>query len=169
MMPPLTCAYSATEQQTWHFRDSLPVTRDDEDAAWARVDGSRTWWRDLPPLVTEGDILALRELGKRVHYVYMTGRVNNSNGTFAQTKTWLRLHGLPLGPLVMQGDKAKGVAALGGQAVGVLDDKPAALVALRDAGAPVWAMERPYNAWVGGLKRVDSVAEFAAVMMGTLR
>lgn len=160
-------AVSASEQPTWYFRDSLPVTRADEDAVWAHIDASDKWWRGLPSLVTDGDMVALRELRKRVFFVYMTGRVSKGNGTYTQTKQWLQMNGLPDGALVMQGNKAKGVASLGGAVIGVIDDKPASLEALRDMGAPVVAMNRPYNAHVE-VPRVDSLVEFAAYVVGRL-
>lgn len=163
----LAAAAPCTEQATWRFRDSLPITRKDEDAAWAEIDASLSFWRSLPVIASFGDILALRELARRVRLVYMTGRIDRGNRTFAQTRNWLARNGFPRGELVMQGDKAKGVAMLGGAVVGVLDDKPAALEALRVAGAPVSAMDRPYNAHVD-VPRVASVAEWVAQVAGRI-
>lgn len=154
-------------QKTWHFRDSLPITRKDEDAVWAEIDASRSFWRGLPVIATEGDILALHELVRKVRLVYMTGRIDHGNRTYAQTKNWLIRNRFPVGGLVMQGDKAQGVAMLGGTVVGVLDDKPSALEALSAAGAPVTAMDRPYNSHVD-VPRVASVAEWAAQVVGRL-
>lgn len=157
----------ATAQQTWYFRDSLPITRADEDAVWAYIDGSRTFWRDLRPILDADDRLALRDLAKVARIIYMTGRLDAGNLTLAQTHGWLNLNGLPHGPVILNPDKVDGVAALGRMArvVGIIDDKPATLEAMRDAGAPVTAMDRPYNAHVSGVPRVTSVAAFAAECM----
>lgn len=161
---PVPCA----EQKTWRFRDSLPITRADEDAVWAKIDTSRSFWFLLPSLVGEVDRVTLTALRREAHIVYMTGRQDAGNRTYAQTKAWLQAYSLPSGSLVMQGDKAQGVAALGDSVIGVIDDKPSELESLRDAGAPVLACARPYNAHVEGVPRVASVGEFAEEMLSRL-
>ena len=153
-------AIPCSAQQTWNFRDSLPVTRNDERAVWAEIDASHTFWAELPVVATEEDRIALHRRARRAGLVYMTGRLDRGNRTFAQTKHWLIGHGFPLGELVMQGDKARGVATLGGTVIGIVDDKPDALETLVAAGEPVTALTRPYNEHVL-VPRVAAVAEWA--------
>lgn len=159
-------AVPGMEQKAWRFRDSLPITRKDEDAAWRHIDASATFWAGLPSLLTPQDTLSLLYLSRLVRLVYMTGRREAGNNVVAQTLAWLGRHNLPGGEVILEPDKAKGVAALGDGIIGIIDDKPAALEALRDLGMPVTAMDMVYNRHVTGVPRVASVGEWAREMLG---
>ena len=162
-------AIPQAEQTTWRFRDSLPITRKDEDAVWDYIDGSPTFWLTVPALVTPGDAIALHRLAQRARIVYMTGRRDMGNQVHNQTAIWLRRALLPYGKVILEPDKVKGVAALDGAVIGVIDDRPAALDALRDAGVLVTAMDRLYNRHVTGMPRVTRVCEWVDSLLSLLR
>lgn len=140
--------HSNGQQKTWLF-DS-PAT--DIARAWARVDESKRWWLDLPPLVTEPEVYDLGRLARDVRFVYMTGREDRGNDTLEQTTRWLKMMGLPQGAVILEGDKVRGVGNMqrsGVDVIAVIDDRPRTLTRLAhdlgSTGLPVFARRWAYN------------------------
>lgn len=149
---------SGGTQPTWNF----DAPRGAVAAAWRVVDDSLYFWRNLLPLATWQERLAMQHLAQSADFLYVTGREDRGNNTRGQTIQWLYEGGFPQGTVVLDGDKrsvASGIVNL----IGVIDDKPDNLLDLSAGGYPVYAMSWPYNRHVK-VPTVTSVAEFCALM-----
>jgi hypothetical protein len=160
------------DQPTWSFKNCL--TDEQQDEIWGEIFSSPTFWEELAPICTPSEIRLMALLGHRrdVELMYLTNRTGVE--VERQTQRWLREHGFPWGELAFTRDKAaflKGCAetkygpgvSLRSVVLGVLEDAPANIEAMRAVGAPVYTMSRPYNLGLDGL-RVSTVREFCEAM-----
>lgn len=155
-------------QLTWEFQATGPeISR-----AWAEVDGSKTFWQELRPLMSESDVDDFRYLTRNVHPVYMTSRKDAGNDTQGQTERWLRMMGMPQGVVILESDKAtavkQGVEGTNGEfveVVGFLDDSPTTVNKMCDVlrAGKVHIRDWSYNrdAVTHRAVRVSSLGEFA--------
>lgn len=143
-------------QLTWHPAD---LTEAQDAEVWRAIEASDSFWRNLDPVITHGDILDLRAIERAgvADFVYVTARHRWAR---SQTLVWLARHGLPAGRLHMTGDKAPVLAKYPGL-VGFLDDSPHGVATLHAAGAPVYVRDWPYNRDLSAaVPRVGGVGEY---------
>jgi hypothetical protein len=145
--------WSTKDQDTWHFDFHV-------DPVWAAVEKSPSFWYDLKPLASGHDVRAMQWAAERCEILYVTAR----RGLAAERQTWpwLRDQGFPPGQLHFAGGKiGKGpsLEPYRERIVGVLEDSPANIAALRADGFPVTVRRWKYNHSLPG-PEVTSIAQF---------
>ena len=152
--------HSSGAQREWGFGGY--GTEEQRTAIWKNLTASPDFWLKLPTLLTLGDLLAMAQLHRRgVEFVYLSSRPKTAA---EQTEQWLRNIAVPRGRLkVVSGDKWLEVLLLQDGLLGVLEDDPRELLALRDCELPVFKMDWPYNRFILA-PRVSSVAEFCDIV-----
>ena len=147
-------------QKTWDFA----APQRSVNKVWKAVDASRSFWYNLPSLLTREEVLEVREhvdaLG--AHALYLTGREDRGNGTLRQTREWLDAFDFPMGKVVINARDKRGIIeSMGQRVLGIIDDKPSTVEDLHAHGYPVYVRDWQYNRDLGfDVPRVSTVAEF---------
>lgn len=150
--------WSTAEQKTWKFDFHV-------DPVWQEIDRIDCFWTSLAPINLGATLDALYKLDERANIIYATGRQGSSAA--AQTVQWLKNWRFPQGLLFMAEPKTDKLPILvphKHQIIGVIDDKPDVVTALRQNGIPVTVRAWQYNRHLDG-PRVGSVAEFVEKLL----
>lgn len=158
--------HSNGAQMDWDFAGGYNgLSSEQVKELWDHIVKSPSFWRLIPPLVAESERSSIDRLAvANIEPLFMTSR--NGVDPDKQTKWWLREHKFVDDPqVVIAKDKADAclrLASFGHEIVGIIDDKPSQLEALRDVGLSTYARDWPYNRHVDGVERVGSISEFVA-------
>lgn len=151
----------------WAFERDYDCSRED---LW-KVLNSATVTGELyegPPIPrTLSQLRRLRYAGHRVHLVTARGFGPQGALVEALTREWVRLHNVSLDALAFTKDKGGYVEE--NRITWALDDKPANCAAMLDAGATTFLMLAPHNQNVYGFPRVETVREFADIVIAAER
>jgi len=158
-------------QETWDFEWKPEIIR----STWKHIDRSKTFWYDLPPLVTPAEAVEMQRLHSARGIIYLTGRrEGDENNVAGQTYAWMVKHDLPLGRIVLTDDKIATIRELGLNPVGIIDDKPDLVMDFAMAAYPIYVRDWRYNRELptqglrqgiilaGNVHRVSSVGEFVS-------
>ncbi len=156
--------HSTGGQKDWYF-----ISDEQAKKMWAEIDASNTWWSSLECLIGLGEITDVHRVAEEFEIIYLTSRDPvRSPSCKGQTLLWLYDNGLPQGRLEFASNKPAFWDAHEGELVGHLDDSPAILQSMRDAGYNIYARDWPYNREVKNVKRVSSVSEFCIDLISDL-
>ena len=159
-------SWTCGEQPTWEWGE---LTEENSSLAWGAVRAGDSFWRNLHPIPSQGEIGRLYVLKSKVDIVYMTGRVGVTSQK--QSEDWLHWYGFPLAPVIMETDKLAGILDLNaaspeGRVISIIDDKPDTLLQLTRNNSvqplDVCTRDWPYNRHIWTTRRVSSLGEWIA-------
>ena len=148
-------------QQTWRFEDS-GYSKESVKDAWDYIDGNPSWWTALIPIPSRLEFSLLRELETHYTVVYLTNR-HETDAVRDATQDWLNIYRIK-GGLVFTSDKAAWCSSR--NVVGIIEDKPANIDAMNNAGLPVHCRQWEYNKDCAGMV-VTSLGEFCNIYLAS--
>lgn len=176
-----TLAFSELASQSYHYDVITCGAQDDWNykglsqaelsALWGKVKGSTTFWRDIPTLLTAGDLVMAQRLAEAgVQFKYVTNRVSDNVGQlFHQCELALMNYGMPEGQVIITTSKVEAARHMP-NILGIIEDSNPNIAAYDGAGLPIYRRSWPYN---GGRDArgipVGSVAEFADRMLKKMK
>ena len=151
--------------KTWNYHLDAGVTPEQDQAIWAEIAGSPTFWVALNPLPSAKELLKDLDGLTSEHAVYfITTRVGMT--AKQQTELWLWQFGITYPTVIIS--KAKGLIAAGLQLNIMLDDKPENLFDVKAARPECQTIlvRAPYNMWSMHDPRIDARVDYAGSLLG---
>jgi hypothetical protein len=133
--------HTTCDQPTWDFKNGL----DDAQyrAVWNTIENSQTFWEELTPVASPGELRQLSALSDAHEIYFATDR--RGVRPKAQTEAWLRRYGIALPTVIVTPNKGEIARAI--RATALIDDKAgnAVFTAYHSPDTDTYLVDRPYN------------------------
>lgn len=142
---------------TWQWPEYYGYTADEEKAAWAEIEASDNFWKNLHPYPTAyGDLEHLYKLSRKHDVYFLTHR--RGRDAKWQTEQWLESQGFDRPTVVLSGKKGEFCEAAAIDVI--IDDKPGNLMTQWHDLKTV-LFKRPYNMnyWTYFSRAADTIRE----------
>lgn len=148
------------DQGEWSWTGSRWCTQEQEGAIWKAIRSSDTFWSGLKPLDNVGDetLDVIADEHRRQPIVFVTSRVGDT--AWEQTIEWLEDRGIRRPLVVVSSRELTKPSICRGLGLQIaIEDAPAQLAVLYEAGIETVKVAWPYNAGCEARYTVGSVGE----------